>query len=298
MKLIASIHSINELELLKDAGATGIMAGLKEFQSGCDGVFGMEEIKELQHLCRERNLDMMVLMNRLYFDEEITELQNAVKSILDLNCRIMYCDPAVYLCAKSLNKENQLVYDSSTLMCNSRDVQLMSDLGLNGVVLSREITLDEICTIAEKVNGNVLVQAYGYQVMAHSKRHFLRNYLKEIKKDLDLENRRDLTLIETTRTGRMPILEEKDGCRIYTDYVLCAVKELWAMKEAGVKEILMDGIFIDREEYASSVKAFSDVLEGKEASEAYEALCRRNEAYGEGYMYTRTNLLKTEGEGR
>ena len=298
MKLIASIHSINELDVLKNAGASGVMAGLKGFQSGCDGVFGMEEIKTLQQLCSERNLDVMVIMNRLYFDEEIKELQEAVKTVLDLNCRILYCDPAVYLYAKSLNEENQLVYDSSTLMCNSSDVQLMKDLGLDGVVLSREITLDEICTIAEKVNGKVLVQAYGYQVMAHSKRHFLRNYMKEINKDLDLENCRDLALIETTRTGRMPILEEKDGCRIYTDYVLCAVKELQAMKEAGVKEILMDGIFIEREEYASSVKMFKDVLEGKDAVQAYVALCRQNEAYGEGYMYTRTNLVKMEGEGR
>ena len=298
MKTTVSIHSLDELDVLKHAGASSVMAGLKGFHSGCDGVFDLEEIKNLKQKCDEHHLGLMVMMNRLYFDEELAELQNAAVQVLDMGCRILYCDPAVYLCAKENGKENQLVYDSSTLMCNSRDVQLMSDLGLNGVVLSREITLEEICTIAKKVKGRVYAQVYGYQVMAHSKRHFLRNYMKEINKELDLENRRDLTLIETTRTGRMPILEEKEGCRIYTDYVLCAIKELDAMKDVGVDEILMDGIFIDRDEYASSVRMFCDVLEGADASAAYETLRNLNAAYGEGYMYTKTNLLKMEGEGR
>ncbi len=298
MKTTVSIQSMNELDRLKESGATGVMVGLEGFQSGCDGVFSMDEIRTLKEKCNEKELDVLVMMNRLYFDEELNDVCQAVQELLNEDCRILYCDPAVYLCAEAQNKQNQLVYDSSTLMCNSLDVQLMQDLGLDGVVLSREITLEEICTIARKTKGKTIVQAYGYQVMAHSKRHFLRNYMKEINKDLSLENLRDLTLIETTRTGRMPILEEKDGCRIYTDTVLCALKELKAMKEAGVDEILLDGIFIDRDEYCSCVKAFDDVLSGKDAALLYAELRNRNEAYGEGYMYTKTNLLKTEGEGR
>lgn len=298
MKTTVSIQSMDELDRLKESGAAGVMVGLKGFQSGCDGVFSMDEIKTLKQLCDEKNLDVMIMMNRLYFDEELDAVHQAVENVLDLGCRVLYCDPAVYLCAQSRKQENQLVYDSSTLMCNSLDVQLMLDLGLAGVVLSREITLDEICTIARKTKGKTIVQAYGYQVMAHSKRHFLRNYMKEIKKDLELENRRDLSLIETTRTGRMPILEEKDGCRIYTETVLCALKEVNAMKEAGIDELLLDGLFIDRDEYAACVQAFHDVLCGHDAASLYTELKGRNIAYGEGYMYTKTNLLKTEGEGR
>ncbi len=298
MKTTVSIQSMDELDALKNAGASGIMVGLKGFQSGCDGVFSMDEIKTLKEKCEEKNLDVMVMMNRLYFDEELNDVHEAVQKVLSLGCRILYCDPAVYLSAVREKRVDQLVYDSSTLMCNSLDVQLMQDLGLNGVVLSREITLEEICTIARKTKGKTIVQAYGYQVMAHSKRHFLRNYMKEIKKDLELENLRDLSLIETTRTGRMPILEEKDGCRIYTDIILCAVKELDAMKESGVKELLLDGLFIDRGEYVSCVKAFNDALCGEDAEALYAEMRNRNEAYGEGYMYTKTNLLKMEGEGR
>lgn len=296
MKTTVSIHSMDEIDALKQCDVSGIMAGLKGYQSGCDGVFTLEELDTLKKKCDEKELDVMVLVNRLYFDEEIDALNEAVIQVLNLGCRILYCDPAVYLAAESIQKENQLVYDSSTLMCNSNDVQLMMDLGLNGVVLSREITLDEICEIAKKVQGKTIVQVYGYQVMAHSKRHFLRNYLKEIKKELNLEDCRTLSLIETTRTGRMPILEEKDGCRIYTDYILCAVKELSAMKEAGVDEIMLDGIFIDRNEYALAQKMFKDVLCGADAKEAYDVLKSKNEAYGEGYMYTKTNLVKVEGE--
>ena len=294
MKTTVSIHSISEVDELKACGASGIMVGLKGFQSGCDGVFAMDELCALKMKCDAEHLDLMVLMNRLYFDEELNEVNQAVMKLLDLGCRILYCDPAVYLCAKNAGKENQLVYDSSTLMCNSHDVGLMQDLGLDGVVLSREITLNEICTIASKVQGKTLVQVYGYQVMAHSARHFLRNYMKEIGKEMNLEDRRDLCLIETTRTGRMPILEEKEGCRIYTDYILCAINELAAMKEAGVDEVLLDGIFIERDEYTLAVQAFKDALDGADAAELYQKLKNRNDAIGLGYMYTPTNLLKGE----
>lgn len=296
MKTTVSIHSIDEIDALKQCGVSGLMVGLKGFQSGCDGVFSLDDLYTLKQKCDENELDLMVLINRLYFDEEIEALNEAVKEVLNLGCRILYCDPAVYLAAEQNEKVSQLVYDASTLMCNSLDVQLMQDLGLDSVVLSREITLDEICEISKKVSGKTIVQVYGYQVMAHSKRHFLRNYMKEINKNLNLEDRRDLTLIETTRTGRMPILEEKDGCRIYTDYVLCALKELALMKEAGVDEVMLDGLFIERNEYVSAVQTFNEVLNGKDAQEAYLKLKEMNNAYGEGYMYTKTNLVKVEGE--
>ena len=68
------------------------------------------------------------------------------------------------------------------------------------------------------------------------------------------------------------------------------------MKEAGVDEIMLDGIFIDRNEYALAQKLFKDVLCGADAKEAYDVLKSKNEAYGEGYMYTKTNLVKVEGE--
>lgn len=298
MKSIVSIHSMSEINSVKALGVSTVMVGLKDFQSGSDGVFALEDVKALKEACDEKELGLMVMMNRLYFDEETQSVETAVEALLNMGCRILYCDPMVYLSAVKLSKVNQLVYDASTLMCNSNDVSLMQSLGLDSVVLSREITLEEICAIAKKSVGKTIVQVYGYQVMAHSKRHFLRNYMKEINKDLNLEDLRDLTLIETTRTGRMPILEEKDGCRIYTDYILCAIKELDAMKEAGVDEIMLDGIFIDRDEYSESIQCFMDVLNGADAAEKYASMKQKNDAISEGYMYTRTNLLKTEGEGR
>ena len=298
MKSIVSIHSMNEINSVKALGVSTVMVGLKDFQSGSDGVFALEDVKTLKEACDEKELGLMVMMNRLYFDEETEAVEAAVETLLNMGCRILYCDPMVYLHAVKLGKVNQLVYDSSTLMCNSRDVSLMQSFGLDSVVLSREITLEEICEIAKKSVGKTIVQVYGYQVMAHSKRHFLKNYLKEINKDLDLQDVRDLTLIETTRTGRMPILEEKDGCRIYTDYILCAIKELDAMKESGVEEILLDGLFIERDEYSEAIHCFMDVLAGADAKEKYESMKQKNAAVSEGYMYTRTNLLKAEGEGR
>ena len=298
MKSIVSIHSMNEINHYKQLGVSSVLVGLKGFQSGCDGVFALEELVTLKKECDEKELGLMVMMNRLYFDEETNDVEHAVETVLNLGCRLLYCDPMVYLCAKNLGKVDQLVYDSSTLMCNSKDVSLMQSFGLDSVVLSREITLEEICEIAKKSVGKTIVQVYGYQVMAHSKRHFLRNYLKEINKDLDLQDLRDLTLIETTRTGRMPILEEKDGCRIYTDYILCAIKELDAMKQAKVDEILLDGLFIERDEYSEAIQCFMDVLNGADASEKYAFMKQKQDAISEGYMYTRTNLLKTEGEGR
>lgn len=298
MKSIVSVCSMDEINAFKLMGCSTVLVGLDGFQSGSDGIFTLNELTELKKACDEKNLDVMVMMNRLYFDEETEAVEQAAETVLGLGCRVLYCDPMVYLCAVKCNSVHQLVYDSSTLMCNSNDVSLMQNLGLDSVVLSREITLDEICTIARKSSGKTIVQVYGYQVMAHSKRHFLRNYMKEINKGLDLQDNRNLTLIETTRTGRMPVLEEKEGCRIYTDYVLCAIKELNAMKNAGVDEILLDGIFIDRDEYSKTIQCFMDVLKGADASEQYVLLKQNNDAVSEGYMYTRTNLLKTEGEGR
>ena len=63
------------------------------------------------------------------------------------------------------------------------------------------------------------MQVFGHLKMSYSRRKFLGNYFKHIGSDVDLTNKRDVLLVEENRDYSLPIIEDRYGTRIYTDYI-------------------------------------------------------------------------------
>lgn len=96
-------------------------------------------------------------------EEELPEMEAWLQQIQIWNPEgIVYMDPAVFLAAEKLGFQDRLIYAPDTLMTNSRDLQMMLDLGVGRVVLAAEITLEEILEIARKTDGSRLeLQIHG-----------------------------------------------------------------------------------------------------------------------------------------
>jgi putative protease len=207
---------------------------------------------------------------------------------------------------------------------------MYKDLGFKRVVLGREASLAEIREIKDAVPEMELeVFAHGAMCISYSGRCLMSAYLTgrsanagwcshSCRWNFNLSGNNDFLTEPLTKeearaiaqSGKLfiteherpnehfPIFEGEDFTAILSSKDLCMVDHLDKMKEAGVDEIMLDGIFIDRDEYSESIQCFMDVLGGADASEKYISMKQKNDAVSEGYMYTRTNLLKTEGEGR
>lgn len=295
MEWITYCKDIKELTSLKECGITMVMVAESFLATRVPAHFSWAQIKEINQCCDALGLKMGVMMNRIFFDEEIEECKKALMRYNELNIsRIDYTDPAVFMQARQLNMEHLLNYNPDTLMCNDRDIQFYLDLKIDGVILSKEITLEEMVEIAKKTQGSLEVILFGRLNMSYSKRKLLSSYLDEIDSDFQPQNRQDLVLIETTREGKMPIVEDEHGTAIYTDYTLAGYQELQTLMDAGITRFRFDNSFLEEDCFLACMHGFQKVLHGEDAKGIFEELKKQysEKNFDTGYMYQKTNLVK------
>lgn len=290
MEIIVTVGKLEEINMLKEAGATTLIFCDEFHGTRAPGKFSKDELILAFEKSRSCGLKTAVFMNRIYTDVEL-ELANEYLLFLKENKVdfIYYNDPAIFMLASSLDMVKYLVYEPDTLMTNSRDMQFILDQGVHHAVLSTEITLDEMKMMIENVKGNTEAILFGYLNMSYSKRHLIQNYCDEIGIKNSCLNKMDCILVESTRDGRMPILEDEQGTHIYTDYVLDAFEEANILKDCGLNAIRLDSIFLDIDVVVDACK----ILSGKSKLIREEFELKYNMyPFSKGYMYQKTNLVK------
>lgn len=295
MEWITYCTEIEHLSALKEHGITTVLVGEPLLATRIPVRFSFEEIREIKQACDQLGLKLGLMMNRIFFDEEIEMCRQALQRYQSLNpARIDYTDPAVFIEARKLQMEHLLNYNPDTLMCNDKDVQFYLNLGIDGVVLSKEITLQEMKEIGERTQGNKEIIIFGRLNMSYSRRPLITSYLKEIQGDCDISHRQDLVLIETTRQGKMPIVEDEQGTAIYTDYTLAGFGELIPLQASGIQRFRFDNSFMTQSAFLSCLEGFQQVIQGAKAEEVMiEKMKQFPElALSTGYMYQKTNLVK------
>ncbi len=283
----------SDIKIYKKYNITKILVGDSFSATRIPYTCTLEKIREIHQGCKQLGLKCGVVMNRLFFDEDKHTVISLLKEYKEMQVdSIEYCDPMIFVEAKKLNIEHLLIYNSDTLMCNTLDVQTYLDLGIQSVVISKEITLDEILDITKAVSSKVGTLIFGRSPMSYSKRYLVSNYLNEIRSDEEVRNVQNLNLIETTREGKMPIVEDEYGTTIYSDYTLAAFDELKCLRECGLSDFYFNNNFMSEEAFITCLKAFND--QNKDGDVLREEI---NEAYPEcnctlGFMYQKTNLVK------
>lgn len=293
---ITTPFSLEDLKKLKDAGSTSVVIGTPFFSVRNVHDFSIEELPLLKEECDKLGLRMYVLVNRFFVEEELDSLREHLQRLKDLDVDgIYYGDEGVYQEAKVLGIENRLIYNPDTLITNHSDVQYYLDEGISMVTISKEITLDEICTIAKKVQGECEVIIHGRLNMMHSKRNLLSNYFSFLGKETDIRNKMDLYLMEEHRDEHMPIVEDETGTHVFTGFTLTSFDEIKDMVNAGIRHFRIDGIFHDVDYVIEALKLYQSVLhdevKGREVFEAYKKKYEQDHVT-HGFYYTKTSKVK------
>ena len=296
---IVTLQRGSYLEKCKENGATTVRIAVEGYSVRTAGCFQKEEIDSL--IARFHSLDLKweIVFNRLWMEEELEEMIAAMEQIARWNPDgIVYMDPAVYMEACELGIEDRLIYSPDTLMTNASDIQSMLDLGIRRVVLAAEITMDEIMKITAKLpSDKVELQIHGRQVMSYSRRMLVSNYLDYAHKTVEnLHERKDLYLVESTRTGKMPIIETEYGSAVYMDSTLCSIEEIVSLCDAGLTHFFIDSMFSTDQEMIHALRSYQEVIRGADPEIVMNALRKMYPAlnYGKGYYYTKTNLTKED----
>ena len=290
MELLITLRDINNLNLFVNK-CDGYIVGSK-FSTGFD--YTLQDIQKINAYCIDNNKKLYIVLDSFIEEDELDILDNYLNELSKLNISgIYFHDLGVYTKASKYNLKDKLIYDGKTVLCNSREVKYYLDKGLNGVVISRELTYEEVKTILINNPNKVDMQIFGHLRLSYSKRKFLTNYFKQIDKDYDYINKKSLYLIEELRDYKMPIIEDNTSSQIYSDYVFEIYKEFNELK-SYLNRGIIDTLFLDEEKIAKVLDDYNNLNQSN-----YEELLNKlnNEypsTYSTGYFYEKTNISKDE----
>ncbi len=290
MKIIADCYDIQHLDDYLNCGIDRLILSPPTTSIRPVRVFDMSEIKNMILSIHEKQLEVGFNMLNFMMEETIGEFQDQLLFAKKMQVDAIYfSDMGVYQLAKEIQMENKLIYQPSTLITNSNDASHYLSLGLKNVVLSREITFDDLKRITQKCGGEVVV--FGRNPMMHSRRRLLSSYFEFIHQK-DQSDEENLYLMEENRDEKMPVFQDETGTHVLSGSTFCLFKEVDQLKNCDFK---IEGKGIDEEMMIQASYDLHQILDHTiNGIEMFEQYQRKYPKYNinDGFMYKKTSLVK------
>lgn len=266
-ELLAPAGNMEKFKMAIHYGADAIFLGGKMFnlRAGSNN-FSDEELEKCVCYAHERGKKVYVTLNIIPHNDELEELPTYVKFLEKIRVDgVIVADLGVFQVVK---EHSNLAISISTQASNTnwRSVQMWKDMGAKRVVLAREISLENIKKIREKVPDIELeVFVHGAMCMSVSGRCLLSNYMTgrdANRGDCAQSCRWKYSVVEETRPGEfMPVYEDERGTYIFSSKDLCTIEFLDKILELGVDSLKIEGRMKGIFYVANVVKVYRDALD-------------------------------------
>lgn len=290
MKLICDCFEIENLDQYVNC-IDRLIVSLPDVSIRPVRVYDKNKIKDAVKKAHELGLEVGLNMLCFVMEENIEVFEDALLfcKTNDID-KIYFSDMGVYQMAKEIGLENRLIYQPTTLIASSRDANEYLKLGIDKVVLSREITLADMKQILNECH-ECEVFVFGYNVMMHSRRRLLSSYF-EFTSQEDKSNSKDLYLMEENRDEKMPIFQDDTGTSILSGHIFSLFKEIDELKNCDFR---IEGIRLNEDlvlQAAQDIRSIiSHEMNGQDMFETYQKKYP-DLAFSDGFMYKKTTLVK------
>ena len=179
VELLAPAGSLDKAKIALMYGADAVYVGGKQFSLRARASnFELEDLKELSEFAHERNKKVYVTMNIIPHDEDLHGLDEYLKYLESIKIDAIITSSR-YIMSRALevapNVERHLSTQMSTT--NSLSIDYYKKIGVERVVLAREVTLCEIEKIMKKTDVEVEVFIHGGMCSSYSGHCVLSNHM-------------------------------------------------------------------------------------------------------------------------
>lgn len=178
VELLAPAGDLNRLKLAYLYGADACYIGGRDFSLRANANnFSISEMEEACHFAHELNKKVYVTVNIVFQNEDFTGLVDYLKELERIKVdAIIVSDPSVIRIIKDNNINLNIHLSTQYSASNKEVVKLFKELGVERVVLSRELSKQEIKEIIDETGVEVETFVHGAMCSSYSGRCILSNY--------------------------------------------------------------------------------------------------------------------------
>lgn len=178
-ELLAPAGNLEKLKVAIMYGADAVFVGGKEFSLRSQASnFSLEDIKEGVEFAKKYGAHIHVTCNIILHQDNLKGIQEYLKQLDEIGVTaIIVADPYIMYLAKSMNLNLEVHVSTQLSTLNSQAISFYQDMGMDRVVLGREVTYDDLKAIMNKVDVDIEYFIHGAMCIHYSGRCMLSNYL-------------------------------------------------------------------------------------------------------------------------
>ena len=240
------------LDVLKTAvvyGADAVYIGGEAFGLRAKAKnFSNEEIKEGIEFAHGRGVKVYVTANILAHNEDLVGVEEYFEELREIGPdAVIISDPGVFRIAKRVMPGVEIHISTQANNTNYGTYLFWYELGAKRVVTARELSLEEIRGIRERIPEDMEIESFihGAMCISYSGRCLLSNYFtgRDANQGACTHPCRwKYSIVEETRPGEvMPVYENERGTYIFNSKDLCMIEHVPEMIEAGIDSFKIEG---------------------------------------------------------
>lgn len=277
-ELLAPVGSIKKLNSALHFGADAVYFAGKNFGLRAYATnLSEEEIFQATSLCHSNNKKAYVTVNIFAQNKDFGYLKDYLQLLEQAKADALIVSDAgvVSFIKKHSNLKIHLSTQANTT--NKYAVEFWKDLGLERVVLARELSLNEIREIKDYVGDTVELEAFihGAMCISYSGRCLLSSYLTDRdsnRGECVQSCRWEYTITEKSRPNKgLTLCEDERGSYILNSMDLCAMPFLEKVIESGISSLKIEGRMKSEYYVANVVNAYRKRLDAIYEGKGYDS---------------------------
>lgn len=252
-KIILKINNDNDILY----PSNGYIFGIKNFSICFGKTYTVDEVIDIKRNNKEKKV--FASLNRPVFNNELDAYKSTLKQLdSGLLDGIIIGDVA----ALTYDLKTPLVLDQLHLNNSYYAINHYKENGVSGIMLTNDITLDDINVIYDNTNALLFKQVFGYPHLSTSNRRLVTNYLNHF----NLENEsRSYEISEENSDSYYKVIEDDFGTHILGDKPLnlLSVYDKLKVDYAVVDGYLLDDIKMVLDAFLNNDLSKNEMIEKK-----------------------------------
>ncbi len=208
--------------------------------------FSFDELREGIKFAHDNGVNVYLTLNIIAHNRHLEEAGKTLKNIEQLKPdALIIADAGLWDLARQTAPQTPIHLSTQAAVTNWRSVKFWADHGLKRINLSRELTLEEIIEVRNKVDIELEVFIHGAMCVAYSGRCLLSAYYTgrgANRGECTQPCRWNYELFEESRPhDPLLVMEEKEGSFILSSRDLCMIRHIPLLVQAGVHGLKVEG---------------------------------------------------------
>jgi putative protease len=266
-ELLAPAGNYEKLKTALHYGADAVYMGLSEFslRAKADN-FTYEELEKAADLVHQEGKRIYVTVNIFPHNKDISLIKEHLM-LLKKICpdAIIVSDPGAFALASEMAPEIPVHVSTQANITNYESAGFWEKLGAKRLVLSRELTFEEIKEIRERVSAELECFVHGAICISYSGRCYMSSFLTNRsgnRGECTNSCRWNYTLMEEKRAGEyLPVYENDRGTYVLSSRDLCMIKHLDKLTDAGIDSFKIEGRMKGINYVAGVVKTYREAVD-------------------------------------